>query len=268
MERRVRGEIQPAVPKPEKEKAAAVKLIVDAKPDILGVCEMGPEADLLDLQARLKAAGLDLPHHLCHQGEDEERHLAILSKFPLTGNQSVKTLTFDLGGKQLPMQRGILDVTIQPAADYAVRLVGVHLKSRRETEEGDQALMRRSEAQLLRTHLDKILTANPDENVLLFGDFNDTKNEPPIKLVQGNFGEPTFLRDIWLEDDDEERWTYYWDFADKYERIDFIFASRAFFPEVALKESFLVSDRTWNDASDHRPLVLLFSPVNKAPRGR
>ncbi len=267
MERRVQGEVTTSN-KPDAEKTAVVKMLGKLQPTILGVCEIGGEKDVIDLQTRLKAAGVDLPHRVVHGGADAVRHLAVLSKYPVTGNQSVKDLTYTLEGKTFGVQRGILDVTLQVAPDYQLRLMGNHLKSRREVDEGDQALMRRHEATLLRQHIDKVLAAQPDVNLLVYGDFNDTKNEPPIKTVQGAFGSKGYLRDIWLRDRDGLKWTYYWDFADVYERIDFTFVSDGLWPEIDTRSSAVADSPDWNKASDHRPLLLVIDPQNKAKRGR
>jgi endonuclease/exonuclease/phosphatase family metal-dependent hydrolase len=266
MERRVGGEIKGSAPKPEPEKKALIKIVAAARPDVLGVCEVGPEKDVIDLQARLKAAGIDLPHRAVHTGADAVRHLAVLSRFPIVSDQSPSNLTYRLGDQDMPFQRGILDVTLQVTPDYRLRLLGNHLKSRREVVEGDQQIMRRQEALLLRRHLEAVLAGEPDVNLLVYGDFNDTKNEQSIRIVQGQFGEKDYLRDLWLEDVDGYRFTYYWSVPDRYERIDFAFVSNGLWPEIDMKQSFIGKDEEWLKASDHRPLVMALHPVNKAKR--
>ena len=99
--------------------------------------------------------------------------------------------------------------------------------------------MRRHEAVLLREHVENILESAPQTNLLLYGDFNDTKNEQPIKVIQGRFGDKNYLRDLWLQDADGYRFTYYWSFADSYDRIDFAFINDGLWPEVETKKSFL-----------------------------
>jgi endonuclease/exonuclease/phosphatase family metal-dependent hydrolase len=268
MERRIRGEVVAEAPKPDAEKAAVIRLLAGVKPDVLGVCEIGTAEDVADLQARLKVAGVDLPHQVLHQGADNARRLAMLSRFPIVSNQSVRQLPYTIGTHTFHSQRGILDATLQITADYQLRLLGSHLKSRREVEDGDQAVMRRHEAVLLREHVDNILESAPQTNLLLYGDFNDTKNEQPIKVVQGRFGDHNHLRDLWLEDADGHRFTYYWSFADSYDRIDFAFANDGLWPEVDSKKSFIASDPDWLTASDHRPLVIVLRPQETAVRRR
>jgi len=268
MERRLDGEMVADAPKPESERTAAVRILADLRPDVLGVCEIGTEEDVTDLQARLAAAGVDLPHRLLHQGADTERRLALLSRFPVVADNSVGDLRYTIGTQTLRFQRGLLDATLEVTPDYRLRLIGSHLKSRREVEEGDQAAMRRHEAVLLREHVEKILESAPQTNLLLYGDFNDTKNEQPIKVIQGRFGEKNYLRDVGLQDADGHRFTYYWSFADSYDRIDFAFVSDGLWPEVDTRNSFVAKDPAWLKASDHRPLVIVIRPEEAAARRR
>jgi endonuclease/exonuclease/phosphatase family metal-dependent hydrolase len=268
MERRLAGEVVADAPKPESERTVAVRILTDLRPDVLGVCEIGTDNDVADLQARLAAAGVDLPHRLLHQGADTERRLALLSRFPVVANNSVGDLRYTIGTQTLRFQRGLLDATLQVTPDYRLRLVGSHLKSRREVEEGDQAVMRRHEAVLLREHVETILETAPQTNLLLYGDFNDTKNEQPIKVIQGRFGEKNYLRDLGLEDTDGHRFTYFWSFADSYDRIDFAFVSDGLWPEIDTRSSFVAKDPAWLKASDHRPLVIVIRPREAAARRR
>src|SRR4051812_11920522 len=56
MERSVAGKRTDDVGKPEKEITAEVRFLSEIKPDVLGVCEIGTETELKDLQGRLKEA--------------------------------------------------------------------------------------------------------------------------------------------------------------------------------------------------------------------
>ncbi len=259
MDRRVNGEFVKAAPKPEKEIAALLKMIVASKPDLLGVCEIGSEADAVDLQTRLKAAGFDLPHLEYAHGSDSERRLALFSRFPIVARDSQTDLTYQLGDRTMGFNRGVLDATVEINPGYRLRLLGTHLKSKREVKEGDQAVMRRNEAALMRKHAEAILAADPKTNLLLYGDFNDTRNEAPIRTLQGRFATPSYLADIRLADKDGYHWTYCWDYADQYSRFDFIFVSPGLFPEVLQEKSRIHSAPEWVEASDHRPLVVTIS---------
>jgi hypothetical protein len=73
-------------------------VIQDIHPDILGVCEMGPPEEFADFKARLKSAGLDYPDTEYVQGPDPQRHVALLSKYPIASRQSLTDVPFEMDG--------------------------------------------------------------------------------------------------------------------------------------------------------------------------
>lgn len=248
--------------KSEDSLSALVEVICSVSPDVLGVCELGGDAMLEDLRARLKAAGLEFSDHVCVDGEDPIRHIGLLSKFPLIANNSLSDVPFDLGGQRFRVQRGILDVTLRVVPGFDLRLIGVHLKSRRSTPAFDQAQFRAKEAWHVRNHLDQILKEAPETKLLLFGDLNDTKNEYPIRELIGTRGTPIHMVDLGLADARGERWTHYWQTADSYARIDYLMASPALVPHLDLGKSGICDHEQWNLASDHR---LIFTTINEEP---
>ncbi len=257
MDRRLGSVGGAETPKPEKEKNAVVQTLVAIDADVLGVCEIGSEADLKDLQTRLAAEGLVYPHSEHTHGGDPHRMLALLSRYPITERHSQTALTYLIGEQRFPVNRGFLDVTIQVAPALALRCVGVHLKSKREVTEADQALMRRNEAHLLRLHIEGILQADPTTKVLLYGDFNENRQEPPIAEILGTAADPPkHLTDVFLRDANGEVWTHFWDYQDVYSRFDYFFVSPALRPHVNTRESMIYTSRDFAEASDHRPIVL------------
>ena len=254
MERKLDGKTVPDAPKPEPEIAAVIDVIKEINPDILGIVEMGDEQTLEEFRARLKAAGLDYPHKEWVKGADAARHVALLSRFPIVARNSRDEVPFELNGRRTRVGRGILDVTVKLADNYQLHLVGAHLKSRREVPDFDQVAMRAKEAWYLREHLDKILQANPEEKLLLFGDMNDTKNEYPIKELLGAARDPLQMKDLFLSDRYGYRWTHYWPSADIYSRIDYLMVSQALWPDINMDKSGISSSRIWYKASDHRAI--------------
>jgi endonuclease/exonuclease/phosphatase family metal-dependent hydrolase len=252
MERRVDGKTVPDAPKPEEEIAAVIEVIKEINPDILGIVEMGDEPALEDFRARLKAAGLDYPEKEWVKGTDAARHIALLSRFPIVARNSRDDVPFELNGTRMRIGRGILDVTVKVSESDPLHLVGAHLKSRREVPEFDQMAMRAKEAYFLREHLNTILKANPEENLLLFGDLNDTKNEYPVKELTGSAKDPQRLKDLFLTDRYGYRWTHYWQAADVYSRIDYLMVSQALWPKINMDKSGISSSKVWFKASDHR----------------
>ena len=263
IDRRKHGAVIKDAPKPEQEIAAVVKVLGQIRADIVGLIEIGDESMLDDLQKRLRTAGLDYSHREWVKGADERRHICLLSKFPIVERNSRDDVRFELDGKTLRMNRGILDVTVEVNPDYRLRLVGAHLKSRRVVPEYDQNLMRAKEAWSLREHIDKILAAAPDTNLLLFGDLNDTKNQYPIREIIGWKGAPNHMMDLWLHDSRGEHWTYYWKAADEYSRVDYLLASPALVKEVIAEKCGINDSPYWNEASDHRAIYAVILAVNR-----
>lgn len=257
MKRRVNGASIENAPKPDDEIAALVRIIAAANPDIIGICEIGGPAYVQDFQARLNKAGIDLPHvERVDAATEYERNLALLSRFPIVARNSRDDLSYLIGDQRLPFQRGVLDVTIAPNPHYRLRLVGLHLKSKREVPEADQALMRRNEARLARQHIDAVLQREPGVNLVVYGDLNDTKNEAPVRTLRGRYRSDGYLSAINLEDSSGFRWTHYWNYADIYARLDYVLASKGMVPEIDKKKSFIPHAEDWYLASDHRPLVV------------
>ena len=235
--------------------AAVVSTLQKIRPDIIGLCEIGTRSDLADLQKRLRQAGINLPHKTWVDGPDRERHLALLSRFPLRVQHDTRT-TFRIDGISQRVRRGILDVTAQVRPDFPMRILGVHLKSNRVVPEYDQAAFRRTESLILRGHVEQILGNEPDTPLLVFGDFNDTKNSPVVKGVAGRAGTPQSLAILPLADRLGDQWTYRWDESDEYSRIDYVMVSQPLRRLVLRGGTRLHRDKNWFEASDHRPMIV------------
>lgn len=148
---------------------------------------------------------------------------------------------------------------MQVTPDYQLRCVGVHLKSKLPTPEGE-ALIRRHEATKLREHLDGVFKQAPTVNLICYGDCNDTKNEPMFSEITGAKGSPGYMADLWAKDSLGDRWTHYWRFADQYARIDYLFVSPGLWPEVRRETSTVNRSPSWNVASDHRAVYVTIVP--------
>ena len=257
MDRYVDSKALKGAPKPDSEKQAVVRLLTRHTPDILGLCEIGTAVDLADLQEMLKAAGLDLPHSHFTGGSDPTRHLGLLSRFPITATAKATRMQYQLAGRTFAINRGILDATIE-ARGKSYRLVGVHLKSKRETEQGDQEAMRFNESRLLRQHVDAILKSDSDARVIVYGDLNDTRASRSIKTITGNYNDSGYLTAIPAKDSNQHAWTHHWALHDIYSRIDFIMVTRALRQEVDFQAAEIIDDEGWDKASDHRPVMAIF----------
>jgi endonuclease/exonuclease/phosphatase family metal-dependent hydrolase len=251
-----------AKPKSEKEIAALIRIIKEINPDILGVCEMGSRERFADFAARLRTEGLGYIDSEYVDGPDRDRHLALFSRFPIVARQSLADVPFSIGGMPEKVRRGFLDVTIQINRNYQLRLIGAHLKSKLLAAE-DEAVIRRHEAHCLRMHLEAVLRAGPDVNLVCYGDFNDLKNAPGFREIVGERGSPAYMADLWASDAIGDRWTHFWRAADLYSRIDFILVSNGAAREVVRDKSTVYRSPYWNEASDHRAVYATLVPVEK-----
>jgi endonuclease/exonuclease/phosphatase family metal-dependent hydrolase len=248
-------------PKAEKAIDAVVQVIKDINPDILGVCEMGEPERFEDFKKRLAAAGLGYTDFEYVQAQDSERHLALVSRFPIVARQSLTNVSFELAGRPEKVRRGFLDVTVEIAKGYQVRFVSAHLKSKLPTPEGE-ALVRRNEALLLRRHLDEIFLADSNVKLVCFGDFNDLKNEPAYHEITGVRGSG-YMAALPAKDELGDTWTEYWKAADLYSRIDYIFVSPALHRDIAAASPRVYRSAYWNEASDHRAVYATIVPMGR-----
>lgn len=252
--------------KPETSISALIRILEQLKPDVLGICEMGSQNALKDLQTRLNAAGIQLPHTEWVRGPDPDRHLALLSKFTISKKNDVSHREFMLGSKPAAVRRGFLDVTIQITPSYELRLIGAHLKSKLPVPE-DESVIRRHEAANLREHIDSILDDQPETNLLVYGDLNDTRESAPIRdLIR--FRGKNALFELPTADQFGDRWTHYWKTADTYARIDYLLASFALLPEIPERRGWILRTDNWLEASDHRPVSVHISPTETDRKSR
>lgn len=242
------------LPKPEHEIQALIKNIVKAAPDVIGMCEIGTQADLDDLQKRLVKAGINLPYHHLAGGSDPYRRLAILSRYPLQPHPR-PDIHYRMNGHTHISNRGIIDVSIQLPSGI-IRLLGVHLKSKRPVDGKDEALIRRNEAMVLRRHIDRIFSKNPQTALLVYGDINDTKQSAAVRSIAGALHSPSSLKPLNLKATDGTNWTHHWIHEDIYSRIDYIFASPGILPRINQAASHLLDTPAHDPASDHRGMLL------------
>lgn len=235
-------------------KSAVIRLLSDASPDIIGLCEIGNMDDVTEIQSMLEAEGAKLPHIHLTGGEDSVRHLAILSRFPFVSIAQPDTSIKD---NDRSMQRGMLDVTVDTGG-REVRFIGLHLKSKRTVQEFDQAALRLAEAAHARKHADNILAADPETLLVIYGDFNDTTRSLSTRTIYGTYRTPGYMNPIHVSDSRGESWTHCYAVEDTYSRIDFVTVSKALKRHVDKKASYIIDNPLWETASDHRPILIQF----------
>ncbi|MFN5868231.1 MAG: endonuclease/exonuclease/phosphatase family protein, partial [Akkermansiaceae bacterium] len=240
--------------KSNESKNAIVEILIASDADIIGLSEIGSEADVLEIQKLLKQTGKDLPHFYHTGGTDPIRHLAILSRFPIVSTtQPEITIT----GTEHSMLRGILDASIQ-IQDQTIRFIGIHLKSKRIVPDYDQEEIRIHEAEHVRKYIDSIFSKNPETHLIAYGDFNDHIESLSTKTILGNYRSQNHLTPVHISDQNGDNWTHYFSSQDSYSRIDFITVSKSLKPIINQKKSRIITTPNWQKASDHRAIMVSF----------
>ena len=186
-------------------------------------------------------------------GFDTNIHVAILSRFPITARRPHANDSFLLGGRRLRVSRGFAEVDLQVNSNYSFTLITAHLKSKRPVPEADEAEERLAEAKIMRGIISERLASNPSANLVVAGDFNDTKDSAPIKTILGR-GKSKLLDTRPAERNGDSApnppfesravtWTHYYGKEDTYSRIDYILLSPGMAREWVPSESCVLTIR-------------------------
>ncbi len=244
-------------------------------PDVLALEEMGGLSALQELRGSLRAEGLDFPHWQYVNGHDTNVHIAIFSKLPFASWRAYTDESFLLSGRRFRVSRGFGEADFQVNSHYAFTLIAAHLKSKRTLAVADEAEMRLEEAKLLREKIDARLAANPNVNLVVLGDFNDSIDAASTKAVMGKYsrklvdtrpaernGDAPCLPGF-TADRRNVTWTHYYGKEDSYARIDYILLSPGMAREWIANETYVLTMPNWGVASDHRPIVATFEATDK-----
>jgi endonuclease/exonuclease/phosphatase family metal-dependent hydrolase len=258
--------------KSEASRAQVRASILALQPDVIALQEMGTISALKELQGSLKAGGLELPYWEHLTGSDTNIHVAVLSRFPFAARHPHTNETFLLGGRHHHVSRAFAELDICVNSNYCFTLLTAHLKSRRTVPQADEEEMRTEEARLLREKADAVLSARPEANLVLLGDFNDTPDSRAIRTLIGR-GKKKLLDTRPAERnecDSGQRgdarpvcWTHFYAKEDTYSRIDYILLSPGMSKEWVARESYVLARTGWGMASDHRPVVAAFEAADK-----
>jgi endonuclease/exonuclease/phosphatase family metal-dependent hydrolase len=260
--------------KSDESKVKIRESICAAKPDVLALQEIGSASALLELRDSLKIDGIDLPHWELVSGWDTNIHVALLSRFPFQARHAYTNENYLLSGRRFHVSRGFAEVDIQVNPSYSFTLFCGHLKSKRATPQADDAEMRLEEARLLREKIDAHLARNAAANLVVLGDFNDTKDAPSTKTLIGRGKyklvdtRPVERNGDTMYDsghslDRAVTWTLYYGKDDTFSRVDYILLSPGMAREWIRQDTFIPVISDWGLASDHRLLVAGFEAEDK-----
>ena len=251
-------------------KAKVRESIHALNPDVLALQEMGGPSALEELRSSLQREGLDFPFSEHVAGFDTNIHVAILSKFPFTARRPHTNDNFLLGGRRFRVTRGLAEVQVQVNRNYSFTLIAAHLKSKLAVARADEAELRLEEAKILREKIDARLAEDPDVNLVVLGDFNDTPNSASTKAIIGK-GRQKLIDTRPAERNGDAAclgssaraarrvtWTHFYAAEDSYARIDFLLLSAGMAREWITNETYVLAMPDWGLASDHRPIVAAF----------
>jgi len=243
--------------------------------DVVALQEVGSSNALLELRASLKNEGLDYSHWELVSGWDTNIHVAVLSKLPIGARRPRTTDSFLLFGRRFRVSRGFAEVDIQVTPRYSFTLITAHLKSRRPVPEADELELREQEAIVLREKIDAVLKANPNANLVVLGDFNDTHDTKSTRTLIGR-GKTALVDTRPAERNGDNLpnpnpryeprtvcWTHHYGKEDTFSRIDYILISHGMAREWNREETFIPTVPNWGVASDHRPIVAGFFAGDK-----
>ncbi|NLH72131.1 MAG: hypothetical protein GX456_03650 [Verrucomicrobia bacterium] len=246
-------------------------------PDVLALQEIGSTNALLELRDSLKAEGLFYPYWEHVGGFDTNIFVAVLSRFPIVARNPITNANFLLRGRRFVISRGFANVDIEVNRNYRFTLIAAHLKSRRATAEADEAEIRAQEARILRRQVDALLNANPNLNLIVLGDLNDSKDSIPVRTIIGR-GKNSLIDTRPAEKNGDIpsapdipahqslrriTWTHFYAKEDIYQRADYILLSRGMAREWDQTGTYVLALPGWGIASDHRPIIARFSAQDR-----
>jgi endonuclease/exonuclease/phosphatase family metal-dependent hydrolase len=242
------GRFRPDYPMPERRKRAIRGVILEARPAILFLQELGAPAFLKELQLDLAASGLEYPYQGFSIDPDSRTGLAFLSVYP--PRESLFHSPVPLEGSPGHMRRGIQEVAFFIGSSI-YRFFHVHLKSRYSKDPSDPEArrLRAPELKTLGRFLNAQMALRPGAALVLVGDFNTALSDPLLAPLKSSWA---FVP---AKDSDGGRWTYQHLKSGKREQLDGFWLPRDF--PAALKPARVLPEG--EAPSDHR---LVLAPFN------
>jgi len=261
--------------KPAESKARVADTLLALRADVLALQEIGCTNALLELRARLRAGGLDYAHWEHVTAYDTNIHVAVLSRFPFSARRPHTNEQFLLDGRRFEVRRGFAEVEVEVNARYRFTLLAAHLKSKLPALGANEAELRLQEARMLRAKIDGHLKANPNVNLMVLGDLNDTHTSKPIRAVVGRGanelvdtrpperGPGVVGSQVAPTGTNSVAWTYFYNREETYSRFDYVLLSKGMAKEWNRVNSFVFALPYWAEASDHRPVLVTLLAEDK-----
>lgn len=248
-------------PKPERELVALGESFHHIDADVVGLQEVESIETLKQFQDRY-LSDMGYSETILIEGNDRRGiDVALFSRYPVTDVKSHRDARFEVPGQgTMGFGRDLLQARIQGPNGYTFTVFIAHLKSQHG---GDAADVRRlAEARKAREIIDNFKRQNPNENVLVMGDFNDVYNAEHIAPL---VADPNFMHDIVHEEMGAKDWVYTYHPKKYRSRIDYILLNDKMKNEYVSRSAQLYKPRKegneWKqlyfyNASDHIPVTI------------
>lgn len=255
-DRQVDGSWLPNYPKPDEEKAALRRVIHRLDADLLALQEIGGPEFLEELRRDLADEGLDYPHAVVLHASDDQRRLAVLSRWPLLRVAEHTRLLFRYQDDMMAVKRGLLEVAVETPIGE-ITCYNVHLKSRLTTNRADPESRERrgKEATAARNQILERFPPPDSGRFIILGDFNEGPLGRPLRAFT-RIGDWRISEPVTATDSRGETWTHHYRRGDVYSRIDYVLVSPSLVPRVPEAGAVILDGPDVRTASDHRPVVV------------
>jgi len=244
-------------PRHELERLAATIKQLDA--DVLALQEVENRFYLERFNTAM-LADMGYEHVVCFEGNDGRGiDVAVLSRLPVGPVTSYRHLRWkDKRGLDTGFRRDLLRVRIEPPNAKPFDVFTVHLKSKGGGD-GTEAV-RMGEVTAIRSVVDPMLAEDPQALFVVCGDFNDTWDSNPIKLMRGT---GNTAMEAFQDEDPEGCVTY--NRGQFRSVIDYIFCSPAMAKRYVTQSMQVLDGSVESSGSDHNPVAMDFNLGTDAP---
>lgn len=242
--------------------ALVAPVVAATNADVVILTEIGPDADVATLKARLQTLGSSYPHVAVCECSDNttDQHVAILSRHPFTGVTKAlagrEHYLTELDDEESEADTGISKgMKVELTFDgHPISIYGIHLVSERGGHEGDA--QRIAQASIVRRLY--LRDMEQGRHVIVAGDLNERRGDPTLVRIRGlDDIQPdliqTGLFPFFEEAEADERWTY--EFQGERNQIDHILLSESI-RAAATKIRSRIARVADASVSDHSPVIV------------
>jgi len=242
-------------PKPMAQLQKLAETIRKVDADVLALQEVENRGYLEKfVQSMLPDMGYE--HVVCYSSNDARGiDCAVLSRLPVGPVTSYRHLTFTgPSGITERFRRDLIQVRIEPPQCETFDVFVVHLKSKR----GGGEDIRSAETGQARRTLDGILQGDANARFVICGDFNDTWDSKPMKILRGNGA--TELKSF---HSDLPKGAVSFNKSPYRSVIDFVLCSPAMARMYVPKSCHILDGTVRSSGSDHNPVIVQFDVSSK-----